>query len=296
MSARISQLEVIDQGEIRRVQLQLPAEVEVNGHSVPLLDRMRPGTAFLAKPWGSRTDKFRRRMYTRSNCSSQEPGLLETFINHTHRPQSDTSSWWQSKGADEWYEEGKGLDIRVTVDEQRDMATVYENTLVCKEANLRLESDGEWEGRQFVCLAFGTGITPFLSYVRYMADGVWEERRREKQQGHMTLIASARHERQLILHKELLSMAQEFPQFFRYIPVLTQSWPKNWPFIKGRIFRSSLLSSGIEQIDLSPLQRLSLDLSQSDIRMCGSVEASRQLVQGLKEESCVPRTLRRETW
>ena len=90
-SAQISHLQVIQPGEIRRVQLVLPETIDVGGASYTLHDTMRPGTAFLAKPWGSRMDKYRRRMYTRSNSSSNEPRVLETFINHTHRPKADTS-------------------------------------------------------------------------------------------------------------------------------------------------------------------------------------------------------------
>ena len=124
VAARIAQLQVVDPGEIRHVQLALPDCVEIGGVRYPLHDTMRPGTAFLAKPWGMRTDKCRRRMYTRSNSSCNEPGLLETFINHTHRPQADTSIWWQSEEADHWKETGKTLDIRVTVDEGRGVAWV----------------------------------------------------------------------------------------------------------------------------------------------------------------------------
>ena len=69
---------------------------------------------------------------------------------------------------------GELIDVRVTVDDSRGVATVYENAAVCKETNLRLEPDGEWEDQQFVCVAFGTGVTPFLSYIHYMAHQKWE--------------------------------------------------------------------------------------------------------------------------
>lgn len=295
VSARIAKLEVIDPGEIRRVQLVLPQDVDIVGRRFPLLDTMRPGTAFLAKPWGSRTEKFRRRMYTRSNSSSSEPGILETFINHTHRTNADTSIWWQSEVVDDWNKVGKRIDVRVTVDESEGVVTVYENTAMCKESNLRLEPDGEWEGRRLACIAFGTGITPFLSYVRYMAHGEWENNVGAGH-GHMTLIASVRHEGQLMLHQELLKLAQQFPQYFRYIPVLTRSWPNDWPSLKGRIIRAHVLASGAEQIDIAPLRKLIQDFSQTDLRICGSVEACRQLMQGLKEQNVCPVTVRRESW
>lgn len=295
VSARITQLQVIDPGEIRCVKLVMPEDVEIQGRRFSLLDTMRPGTAFLAKPWGSRTDKYRRRMYTRSNSSSEEPGVLETFINHTHRPQADTSIWWQSGVADNWCESGKGIDVRVSIDDGRGIATVYENTAVCKESNLRLETEGEWEDRRLVCVAFGTGITPFLAYVRYMAHGVWGHKGR-RCQGHMTLIASVRHEGQLMFHQELLKLAQQFPRHFRYIPVLTRSWSNDWSSLRGRIIRTKVLSSGEEQIDLSPLLESVPDLSQSDLRVCGSVEACRQLMQGLGELNICPISVRRESW
>ncbi|MDX2348014.1 MAG: hypothetical protein QNK38_04105 [Nitrospirota bacterium] len=294
-SARIAQLQVVDPGEIRCVQLALPDYVEIGGRHYPLHDAMRPGTAFLAKPWGLRTDKFRRRMYTRSNSSCNEPGLLETFINHTHRPQADTSVWWQSEVADHWYQTGEPVDVRLTVDEVRGVATVYENTTVCKKTNLRLEDDGDWEDRQLVCVAFGTGITPFLSYIRYMAHQEWEQGGGGRR-GHMTLIASVRHEKQLMLHQELLKMAEQFVQYFRYVPVLTRSWPSNWSSPKGRIVRANVLPSGEEQVDLNPLLEIVPDFSQAHLRVCGSVSACRQLVQGLSERNVCPMTVRTESW
>jgi ferredoxin-NADP reductase len=295
VSARIGQLQDIDPGEIRRVQLILPQVVRINGRRFSLLDTMRPGTAFLAKPWGSRTDKFRRRMYTRSNTSSYDPGVLETFINHTHRPQADTSIWWQPNVAHDWYEEGKAIDVRVTLDDSQGLATIYENTAVCKESNLRLEPDGEWEKQRLVCIAFGTGITPFLSYVRYMAQKEWGPHA-EDGYSHMTLMPSVRHERQLMLHQELLEMAKQFPHHFRYIPVLTRSWPNDWPSLRGRIIRTKALSADEEKIDLSPLLESIPDLSRADLRICGSSEACRQLMQGLKEQNICPVTVRKESW
>jgi hypothetical protein len=295
VSARISQLQIIDPGEIRRMQLALPDGIQIGGRRYVICDTMRPGTAFLAKPWGSRTNKYRRRMYTRSNASSNEPGLLETFINDTHLAQADTSLWWQSEVADNWYKSGKGIDVRLTVDEEAGIDTVYENTNMCKETNLRLEPDGEWEDRQLVCVSFGTGVTPFLSYIRYMADQEWSQRGGIGD-GALTLIASVRHEGQLMLHQELLKMAQEFPQHFRYLPVLTRSWPSDWSFSTGRIIRIKVLRSGEERIDPTPLLELVPNLSQSDLRMCGSVAACRQVIQGLREHHILPATVRTESW
>ncbi len=295
ISAQIQQLQVIDPGEIRRVRLTLPDSMTIEGKPYTLRDTMRPGTAFLAKPWGARTEKYRRRMYTRSNSSSDEPGVLETFINHTHRPQADTSIWWQSDAADNWHETGVGIDVRITVDESHDAVYVYENANVCEETNLRLEPDGDWEDRRFVCVAFGTGITPFLSYVQYMGSQLWSGRRKTSD-GHMRLIASARHERQLMLHQELTTLAKKFPHDFQYIPVLTRSWLSEWSSLTGRVMRGQVLPSGDEQVDLNPLLRLVPDLAESDLRVCGSKAACAQLKQGLGDQNIHPLSVRMESW
>jgi ferredoxin-NADP reductase len=187
------------------------------------------------------------------------------------------------------------MDVRVTVDEGRGIATLYENTAMCKESNLRLEPDGDWQKLQLVCVAFGTGITPFLAYIRYMAYQDWSQRNGESQ-SHMTLIASVRHEGHLMLHQELLALTERYPTHFRYVPVLTRTWRESWPFLTGRIIHTSVTPAGKEQVDLRPLLESVPDLSQSDLRVCGSVEACRQLQQGLREQNVSPRTLRMESW
>lgn len=295
VGARIHKLRTIDPGEIRLVQLVLPEEIELAGKFYPIRDSMRPGTAFLAKPWGSRTGKFRRRMYTRSNAAINEPRLLETFIDDTHREQTDTSGWWQSEMATDWFEKGKTVEVRLQLDEEAGVALVYENTLVCKPANLRLEDDEIWEGMRMVCVAFGTGITPFLSYARYLKAHNFGQKR-GRAGVHMTLVATIRHEGQLMLHEELLALEQEFPQHFRYQPVLTRSWPTAWAYLKGRILRVAHSVDGKDQIDISPFQTIVPDIAQSHFRVCGSVTACRQLALGLEQEGLIPLTLRTESW
>ncbi|MCA9501078.1 MAG: hypothetical protein MRJ67_06560 [Nitrospirales bacterium] len=295
VGARIHQLRTIDPGEIRLVQLALPEEMEIAGKRYTIRDTMRPGTAFLAKPWGDRTGKYRRRMYTRSNTSFNQPRLLETFINHTHRDQSDTSSWWQSAMAIDWFEKEKTVEVRLQLDEEAGDAWVYENTKVCKSTNLRLEDNGIWEGMRIVCVAFGTGITPFLSYARYFKANNFG-RKGAKAGAHLTLVASVRHEGQLMLHEELVALEQQFPQHFRYQPVLTRSWPTAWGYLKGRILHVVNYGSGNEQIDISPFQTIVPDIAQAHLRICGNVTACRQLTLGLERNGLVPLTVRAESW
>jgi hypothetical protein len=293
--ARIQTLRTIDPGEIRLVQLALPEQIIIAGKLYTIQDTMRPGTAFLAKPWGVRTSKYRRRMYTRSNSAFNEPRLLETIINHTHQDPADTSVWWQSEMAYDWFEKEKTVDVRLRLDQEKGVATVYENTMVCKPTNLRLEEDGTWEEMQMVCVAFGTGITPFLSYIRYMSAHNFGQNK-SRPGVHLTLVASVRHAGQLMLHELLLSLEKEFSQNFRYQPVLTRSWPEAWGYLKGRIVQVEHAESGNGHTDIQPLRTIVPDLTHSHLRLCGSVTACRQIILGLKQAGVVPLTVRAESW
>jgi ferredoxin-NADP reductase len=195
----------------------------------------------------------------------------------------------------DWYEKEKTVDVRLRLEQQECVAMVYENTMVCKPANLRLEEDGEWEEMRMVCVAFGTGITPFLSYVRYMTAHDFGQKG-SRHGVHLTLVASVRHAGQLMLHEELLSIENQFPQHFRYQPVLTRSWPTAWGYLKGRIMRVEHAESENQHIDTTPLQIIVPDLAQSHLRMCGNVTACRQLILGLEQGGIVPLTVRAESW
>ena len=293
--AKIHLLESVDAGEVRRVQLALPEHLTIDGNTFVIEDSMRPGTAFLAKPWGSRTQKYRRRMYTRSNIASTEPRILETFINDTHESRSDTSVWWQSDEAYEWYVNEKPLDVRITIDLERRLASVYENTSLVKSTNLRLEEDGTWESMSFVLVAFGTGVTPFLSYIRYM-DNQYSKSAEAKELGQVTLIASARHPQQLILHQELMDLAERASHWFHYHPVLTRTWSKDWKHTTGRIMREGESRDKSTEVDVSPFLDLVSDPSDRHLRVCGNSQACQQLVQGLGGQGIIPMSVRTESW
>lgn len=160
VQASILELRTIDSGEIRVVRLALPKVFEMGGISYSIQDEMRPGTAFLAKPFGTRTQKFRRRMYTRSNCSVNQPRILETVINHTRQEKADSSIWWQTPEAEIFQASERKLDILVEIDPDRPEGLIFENAADCIDNNLRLEPDGEWENKRYLALAFSTGITP----------------------------------------------------------------------------------------------------------------------------------------
>ena len=293
--AKISKIITLDPGELRTIQLTLPKEFQLNTTRYPIRDQMRPGTAFLTKPYGARTQKLRRRMYTRSNASTSASLQLETVINYTHGAKADTSLWWQSDEVVARQQKGETIEVRVDWNENDAVFEVYENSHVCGPTNLRLEPDGEWEGMHFVGVAFATGITPFLSYLRYMRehqfgryiDGVGAK---------FTLIASSRSERQLIDYEELLELKQEFPQNFDYHPVLTREWPHDWPYTKGRIIRVNSDDRASRSVDLSRLLDVVPDLDGCHLRMCGNLEARNQLQQGLTQWGKSPLSFRAEVW
>ncbi len=293
--AVLAKLGTIDPGEIRVVTLVLPESHEIGGTVYPIRDQMRPGNAFLAKPFGARTDKLRRRMYTRSNCSLNAQRVLETIINHTHQAKADTSIWWQGEQVDALQRAGGTIEVRVTLNPDGKELVLYENSAECKAANLRLEPDGEWERLRFIGLAFSTGITPFLAHVRYMKALVFG--RTENHPGcRYTLIVSVRSPRQLLEHEELLDLERQFPQNFRYYPVLTREWPDDWPFGRGRIIRVKEGNNGEGHVDLGPLLEVVPDIENGHVRMCGNATARDQLLRGLQQDDRRVLSFRSEVW
>ena len=292
--ARITDVYTYDPGEVRKVALTLPETVEVDGRPVPVRDRMRPGSAFLVKPFGVRTQKYRRRMYTRSNCADESPRVLETIINDTHKEKADTSPWWQTDDLVQRYRTGGSIDVCVNYDETRSELVVYQNSQAVDATTLVLEADHEWRSMRIVALALSTGITPFLSYLRHMKsrtgglDGAAG--------GHFTLIVSVKKPGQLMEHQALLDLAREFPQHFSYYPVLTRAWPEDWSHVKGRIMQVRTNGDQEPRVNLAPLMALEPNLRQCHVRFCGNELAKDQLVLGLEQAQQVPLSFRAETW
>lgn len=293
--AVISKVQTIDPGEIRLVALTLHEEYEIDGHCYPVHDAIRPGNAFLARPLGARTGKMRRRMYTRSNCASTTPRVLETIINHTHEARADTSIWWQTDQVETLQQAGGTIDVRMHFDPERRHLLVSENSATCQPRNLRLEPDDEWPAMRFVAIALSTGITPFLAHLRYMK--ALDFGRTQHPPGcHFTLIASVRNPRQLMEHDELLELERMFPENVRYYPVLTREWPPDWPYGKGRIIRVKDGPGGEAQIDLKPLLDIVPDLQHVHLRMCGNAECRDQLQLGLRQHGVNALSFRSEVW
>ena len=293
--ARITNVHTYDPGEVRKVAMTLPETFEVDGRPVPVRDRMRPGAAFLVKPFGVRTQKYRRRMYTRSNCSDESPRVLETIINDTHKEKADTSPWWQSDDLVQRYRTGGAIDVCVNYDEARSELVVYQNSETVDPTTLVLEADHEWRSMRIVAVALSTGITPFLSYLRYMksrAFGVLDGTGGV----HVTLIVSVKTPSQLMDHQALLDLAQESPEHFSYHPVLTREWPEDWSYMKGRFIQVRTNGEQETCVNVERLMALEPDLRQCHVRFCGNALARDQLVLGLEQAQRVPLSFRSETW
>lgn len=291
----ITKIQFLDPGELCSLSLALPREHEVDGKTYPVRDVMRPGNAFLARPFGARTEKLRRRMYTRSNSATTSSGTLETIINNTHAARTDTSLWWQTEAAKALKDQGGTIDVRTGFNDTHSELILFENSHECKPANLRLEPDEEWANMHFVALAFSTGITPFLAHLDYMKS--FKFGKNDHRPGaYMTLIVSVRTPRQLMEHEALLDLEHQYPGHFRYYPVLTREWPDDWQYGKQRIIQTEKTPEGEERIDLSRLLKVVPDLQNYHMRMCGGNAAKKQLLQGLEEQQLHNLSFRSEVW
>lgn len=293
--ATITKLEEIDHNEITVVELTLPRTYEYEDAIYPLFDSLRPGTAFLAMPYGASTRKHQKRLYTRSNIHNIEPRVLQTIINDTHI-NSDTSMWWQTKGARQVGEEkiwgptrGDIITVRCDFNSDKSRLEIHEHYVRKEGENLMLEQDEWWEGKKFLGYALSTGITPFLAHLRYMAYFYFREREYKFKQTHYTLIVSAKNPMQLMYHHELLALEKRFPENFTYHPILTRQWFHDWPYTRGRLIQK-------DTYDLSGLLKIVPDLEERHIRMCGNKTACEQLKKGLEESGIQPQSFKSEVW
>lgn len=293
--ATITRIHTYEAGEIRKIELTLPETYEVNGRFLPISDRMHPGSAFLARPLGLRSGKYRRRMYTRSNCATESPRVLETIVNDTHREKADTSPWWQTEAIEQAVRNGETIDVRVDVDENAAQLVIYENSQEVKANNLILEPDDEWPAMRILALAFSTGITPFLSHIRYMRQQAFGKTSSCSGVEYI-LVASVRNPRQLMQHQELLDLAKSFPEHVQYHPVLTREWPKDWSHTRGRILKEEGGDGDQGQVTLDPLLALVPNLDQFHLRLCGGVSVRDQLTRGLRQLNLQPLSFRAEVW
>ena len=288
--AEVTHLRAFDPGEIRLVEVTLPSAFEVDGRVYPIMDTMRPGTAFLAEPFGARTQKRQKRLYTRSNCSLTANRVLQTIINDTHDPKADTSIWWQK---DDVKLEDR-VNVRVEFDGDGRCLVVYEHKIKEENKSLKLEPDDWWLDKKFVGIGYSTGITPLLAHVQYLA-ALGFGRTTKHPGAHYILINSVRNPRQLMFHEELVELEKKYPDNFRYHPVLTREWPDDWPYTRGRIVKAEKGANGKERINMDPLFQVVPDIEERHVRMCGNDTAELQLRTGF-EQTRNPASFKAEVW
>lgn len=279
--AAITKLKRLDPGDLRLIELTLPASVTIDGKEHPIQDGMRPGSAFWVEPLDERSKKRWQRLYFRSNCSVSAQGHLETIITNTY-DESDTWSWWQTEGV----KEGDPIGVRVEADLGGHVLKIHESK------RLALEPDSWWSEQDFAAIAFSTGIAPFLAHIRYMA--LFEFGRAFNRFGrgaHYALIVCVKEPRQLICHEELLALEDRFPENFRYHPVLTREWTDDWPYTRNRVIK---MEKGSGRIDISRLLHVVPDIERRHVRVCGGKEAAGQLVKGLQEHKIPPLSIKAE--
>jgi hypothetical protein len=279
--AKVTKLRRLEPGDLRLIELTLPAFLTIDGKEHPIQDGMRPGSAFWIEPLNEHSKPQWQRLYFRSNCSINAGGALETIITDTY-DESDTWSWWQTESI----KEGDVLGVRVEGDVAALTFKIYELK------NLALEPDSWWSEQDFVAIAFSTGIAPFLAQIRYMA--LFEFGRafnRFSRGAHYVLVVSAKEPRQLICHEELLAVENRFPENFRYHPALTRQWAEDWPYTRNRVVK---MEAGRGRIDMSPLVEVVPDIAQRHVRLCGGKEATSQVVKGLQEHEISPLSIKAE--
>ncbi len=288
--AEVSRLANVDPKEIRVVEIQMPYAFEVDGRMYPITDEMRPGTAFLAEPFGARTQKLQKRLYTRSNCALTENRILQTIINDTHDPKADTSIWWQTDEVSV----GDKVNVRVEFNGDGTTLIVYEHRIKDEHKSLKLEPDDWWLDKKFFGIGFSTGVTPLFAHVRYLA-ALNFGRTRKHPGAHYVLIVSVKNPRQLMSHEEWLELEKKYPENFRYHPVLTREWPEDWPYTRGRIVKAEKGPDGKDRMNIDPLFQVVPDIEERHVRMCGNETAESHLRAGF-EQARKPASFKAEVW
>jgi len=229
ISAPAKIVEIIDfaPGEIRAVRLKLPDDVEV---------KARPGNAFWLKLFGKASGRSEMRAYSFS--SNPRSPIIETVVSKA--AENPNTSW-------AFQEFLSGTELEARISEQNGKKSLFINP----RKDLELEPDDWWQDKKFLFYGLGTGVTPHLSAIRYMAE--------KGMNVNVIYVSSSKLMRRLIFHDELENTQKRFPQNFRYLPFLTRENPetlKEWKYFTGRP-------------TVEALTKLIPDISERHLRICG---------------------------
>jgi len=239
ISAPAKILEIIDfaPGEIRAIRLKLPDDVEV---------KARPGNAFWLKLLGKASGELEMRAYSFS--SVPRAPVIETVVNKA--VENPNTSWT-------FQEFTVGLELEARIE----IKNGAKNLFINPRKDLELEPDNWWHGKKFLFYGLGTGVTPHLSAVRYIAERGMD--------ADIIYVSSSKTRSRLIFHEELFMLEKRFPTNFRYLPFLTRENPENWMHFTGRPTIAPFQSQ--DGFFKNPgLKNLIPDLAERHIRICGA--------------------------
>lgn len=279
--------------ELVRIEINLPAMHEIEGIAYPIYDYMTPGSAFIAAPFGSRTNRWEKRAYTRSNCAELTPMCLETIVNYSKSKEmpANTSAWWQEEDLVE-----ATLEVRIEFDEKHTHLKPFSLAYKEEAYSLLLEPIEMLCFMKRICaIGFYTGATPFLAYARYMAAYHFGHALKNQQDFRFILIVCVQNESQLMYHDELEKIQKKFPYNFIYWPVLTRTWPKNWRYGRGRLIDPNRGDLG-PRVDIAPLLATVRALEHLHLRVCGGCKSRDRILLGLEQHGIRPLSFRSECW
>lgn len=279
--------------ELARVEIELPSTHEVEGVVYPIYDYMTPGSAFIAIPFGSRTRRWEKRAYTRSNCAELTPMGLETIVNYSKskvKP-ANTSAWWQEDDLAEAM-----IEVRVEFDETHTHLKPFSLAHKEEAQSLLLEPiEMLCMMKRILAIGFYTGATPFLAYTRYMAAYHFGHALKNQQDFRFIFIVCVQNESQLMYHDELRKIQMKFPYNFTYWPVLTRTWPKDWRYGRGRLLDPDRDNVRF-RVDMMPLLTTIRGIEHFHLRICGGCEPRDRIQLGLEQHGIRPLSVRSECW
>lgn len=249
--AKVDEIIDFDPGEIRALRLRLPESIQVVA---------RPGNAFWLKLWGRRTEKLQLRAYSFSSIPRSP--IIETVIAKATPEEEPDTSWTVQE-----FDTGE-CDIWARVTDDKKLLFIN------PRKDLELESDEWWQEKKFLFYGLGTGVTPHLSAVRYMAE--------HGMNADVVCVASAKNFRRLIFHSELEALARRFPNF-RYVPFLTRENPAGWLYHTGRP-------------TVEVLAKLVPDIAERHVRLCGGKNTKKNFVEAALAAGMTFPSVKSEEW
>lgn len=246
-------IEIIDfaPGEVRAVRLKIPDDVEVNA---------RPGNAFFLQLLGKSGPEPQKRAYSFSSVPRSP--IIETVISKAAK-NPDTSWAFQ--------EFPLGIELKARIEIKDNKKSLFINP----RKDLELEPDNWWQGKKFLFYGLGTGVTPHLSALRYMAE--------QNMPTDIIYVSSSKTFKRLIFHEELQRLANNFPGKFNYMPFLTSENAIGWLYFTGRPI-------------LEALTKLIPDIDERHLRICGGKGTRKNFEEDAKKIGITFPSIRYEEW